>query len=282
MRIRQKSMAQGLIIGMLSLGALDAHASESWIGPYIGMQVGYGEADLELEADHIPRPASGWSYPDFADLKGLTFDDTLKGGLAGIMAGYRWQKDDWVYGLEAAYSVTRIDAKDWTRADDQRAPLKPGDIVSAQDDEFDNELRSLATLSASLGRSFKGWLVYGKAGLAAGNLKTKVIDRNLDRNGVDTANNIGGGSDDQWLYGYTLATGARYRIASRWSLGVEYQYIRLTGSDIDPGGSGCYNTGTSIGSAPCSANGGELKPVKYEMEPEINLHSVLLNLNYHF
>lgn len=280
MRAKPKYMAQGLIFGILIASALDAHAAERWAGPYVGIQLGYGEADLELEAENVPRPDNGWSYPDFGGLNGLTFDDTLKGGLTGILAGYLWQQNDWVYGVEGSYSVARVDAKNWTRADDKRAPLQLGDIVSAQDDVFDNELRSLLTLSASLGRSFKDWLLYGKAGLAAGNLKTRVSDRNIDRNGVDTGNNIGGGSDDQWLYGYTLATGARYRITDSWSLGLVYLYVRLTGSDIDPGGSGCYNTGA--GSSACSANSGEFRAVRYEMKPEINLHSLLLNLNYHF
>lgn len=276
----KKSPTLILVLGLLTLCSLHANAADGWAGSYVGMQVGYGDADLELKAVDVPRPISGWSYPDFGGLNGLTFDDSLKGGLAGILAGYRWQQNDWVYGLEGTYSVTQIDAKDWTRADDKRAPIPPGGIVSKQDDVFDNKLRALFTMAASLGRNFDGWLIYGKAGFVAGNLRTRVSDHNIDRNGVNTGNNIGGGSDEQWLYGFTLGTGARYRLDEKWSLGVEYQYVRLTGPNIDPGGTGCFNTGA--GSAACSANGGALSPVKYDMEPEINLHSLLLNLNYHF
>jgi len=267
-------------LGFLIFFSSYANAYEDWAGSYVGIQVGYADADLELKAVDVPRPSSGWSYPDFGGLNGLTFDDSLKGALAGVLAGYRWEQNDWVYGLEGTYSLMQIDAKDWTRADDKRAPIPDGGIVSKQDDVFDNKLRSLLTMSASLGKNFNGLLIYAKAGFATGHLRAKVSDHNIDRNGVDTGNNIGGGSDEQWLNGYTLGTGARYRLDEKWSLGGEYQYVRLTGSNINPGGTGCFNTGA--GSAACSSNGGAFSPVKYEMDPEINLHSLMLNLNYHF
>jgi len=65
MDIRQKSLAQALVIAMLMASSLEAQAAESWIGPYIGMQVGYGEADLELEADNVTSSCQWLELPGF-------------------------------------------------------------------------------------------------------------------------------------------------------------------------------------------------------------------------
>ncbi len=99
-------------------------------GPFIGVNVGYGNSDLTLTATDVPRLSSGWSYPDFGGLNGITFDNQLKGALGGIDAGYNWNKDDWIYGVEASYSLLNFTHTDWTKTDDKRQPIASGGIVT--------------------------------------------------------------------------------------------------------------------------------------------------------
>src|SRR4029453_12008929 len=60
-----------------------------WTGFYIGGNGGWGQSK---------------SRPDFVDALGVDFRDgcaSRSGGLAGGQIGYRWQANQWVFGLEA-------------------------------------------------------------------------------------------------------------------------------------------------------------------------------------
>ena len=268
-----------LVAGLVSLAAQSALANEAgtFSGPFVGLHLGYGTGDLTLTAKDVPRLPTGWSYPDFGGLNTITFDDRLKGAGGGIDAGYNWTTEDWVYGGEASYSILSASHKDWTKADDKRQPISPGGIISGQDDVFSSDLQSLALLSVRLGRKLDKFLVYGRAGLAFGDYRLSALDENLAKNGSNTGNNTGGGSDKVWLTGYSVGVGGEYLVDARWSARLEYNLIKLNASNINPGGTGCYNTGA--GTAPCS---GVVGPVTYNLRPEIDLQLVAFHINYRF
>ena len=275
---RQKFL---FLLSLYFLTVQNVHANEArpYSGPFIGLNVGYGNSDLTLTATDVPRPSGGWSYPDFGGLNGITFDDQLNGALGGIDVGYNWNNEDWVYGVEASYALLDLNHSDWTKADDKRQP-NLGGIVSGQDDVFNSNLKSLALLSLRLGRKIDKLLLYGRAGFAAGNYHLSVVDQNISKTNNNTGNNTGRGSDKKWLTGYSVGVGGEYLLNESWSAGLEYNYVRLDASNINPGGTGCYNSPESV--LPYQACGGDIGPVTYKMRPEIDLQLMAFHINYHF
>ena len=269
-----------LTLYFLTVQNVLANEARPYSGPFIGLNVGYGNSDLTLTATDVPRPSGGWSYPDFGGLNGITFDDQLNGALGGIDVGYNWNNEDWVYGVEASYALLDLNHSDWTKADDKRQP-NLGGIVSGQDDVFNSNLKSLALLSLRLGRKIDKLLLYGRAGFAAGNYHLSVVDQNISKTGIDTENNKGRGSDKKWLTGYSVGVGGEYLLNESWSAGLEYNYVRLDASNINPGGTGCYNqVVNNVNKGPCT--GGDGLPVTYKMRPEIDLQLMAFHINYHF
>ena len=122
-------------------------------------------------------------------------------------------------------------------------------------------------------------LLYGRAGFAAGDYHLSVVDENISKTDNDTGNNTGRGSDKKWLTGYSVGVGGEYLLNESWSAGLEYNYVRLDASNINPGGTGCYNLG---GDPPIKCSGGVGLPVTYKMRPEIDLQLMAFHINYHF
>ena len=269
-----------LTLYFLTVQNVLANEARPYSGPFIGLNVGYGNSDLTLTATDVPRPSGGWSYPDFGGLNGITFDDQLNGALGGIDVGYNWNSEDWVYGVEASYALLDLNHSDWTKADDKRQP-NLGGIVSGQDDVFNSNLKSLALLSLRLGRKIDKLLFYGRAGFAAGNYHLSVVDQNISKTNNNTGNNTGRGSDKKWLTGYSVGVGGEYLLNESWSAGLEYNYVRLDSSNINPGGTGCYNQGNT-NLTRCSYLDGLERPVTYKMRPEIDLQLMAFHINYHF
>lgn len=267
------------VMTLVFLAAQAALANEAgtYSGQFFGVNAGYGNSDLTLTAKGVPRPPTGWSYPDFGGLNTITFDDQLKGAVGGIDAEYNWTTGNWVYGAEVSYSMLSASHKDWTKADDKRQPIPPGGIVSGQDDIFSSDLKSLALLSVRFDKQIDKLLIYGRAGLAIGDYHLAALDKNVAKNGSNTGNNTGGGSDKMWLTGYSIGIGGEYLLNESWSAGLEYNYVKLNASNINPGGAGCYNTGA--GTLPCS---GVTGPVNYNLRPEIDLRLIAFRLNYRF
>ena len=265
-----------LTLYFLTVQNVLANEARPYSGPFIGLNVGYGNSDLTLTATDVPRDSiNGWSYPDFGGLNGITFDDQLNGALGGIDVGYNWNNEDWVYGVEASYALLDLNHSDWTKADEKQSLFD-----TRQDDVFTSKLKSLALLSLRLGRKIDKLLIYGRAGLAVGDYHLSVVDENISKTDNDTGNNTGRGSDKKWLTGYSVGVGGEYLLNESWSAGLEYNYVRLDASNINPGGTGCYNSLAS--DPPYKACGGVIGPVTYKMRPEIDLQLMAFHINYHF
>lgn len=68
-----------------------------WAGPYVGVQLGFGDFDLDAT---LPPPA-GANIPQVINL-----DDD--GFLGGVHAGYNWDRGTLVYGVEGDIDFTDI------------------------------------------------------------------------------------------------------------------------------------------------------------------------------
>ncbi len=141
-------------------------ASYSWMGPYIGVNLGYEWAS----ANHSGANPNGFA--------------------GGIQAGYNWQINQFVYGLEADLQASG--------ADDTFANWK-----------FENPW--FGTVRGRLGYALNNILFYGTLGVAYGGGKLQGIFA----------------SDTNVHLGWTAGAGIEVGLTPHWSAKAEYLYVDL-------------------------------------------------------
>jgi len=113
-----------------------------WSGFYLGGHVGYGWADMSGAYD--ASDTSSQLFAEDLDLEGLVY---------GAHAGFNWQMDTLVFGIEGDVSLTDID-------DTGRPP------DSTEDERQSGEVDLLASVRARLGIARDDLLLYVTAGVA--------------------------------------------------------------------------------------------------------------------
>ncbi|TPI62564.1 porin family protein [Mesorhizobium sp. B3-1-3] len=164
-------------------------ASYDWSGFYIGANGGWGSSH------------SCWD----AQLAGLSFSEgchNATGGTVGAQLGYRWQRNDWVFGLEAQGN--------W-------ADLK-GSNVSEFIPPFIDRSRVdwFGLLTAQVGYSVDNALFYVKGGAAVTHDRFEVLF---------PPDIPAGKTGDQTRWGGALGAGLEYGFAPNWSLAIEYDHL---------------------------------------------------------
>ena len=160
-----------------------------WTGFYIGANGGWGESH---------------NCVNFADdLR--TFGEACRGrsgGLFGGQVGYRWQANQWVFGLEAQ--------GDWADLSNQRVSLlNPALSTRTKTD-------GIGLFTGQIGYAWNASLFYFKGGAAVTSNRFSVLD-NLT--GVELA----AASATRW--GGTVGVGWEYGFAPNWSAGIEYDHL---------------------------------------------------------
>ena len=160
-----------------------------WTGFYIGGHVGYG-----------------WADKHWTDAFGLNTSHTSDGFLGGGQAGFNYQINQLVLGIEGDVS--------W-------ANLKGGSaqtfgLAAPITSTFNSEVDWTSTLTGRLGVAFDRWLVYGKGGVAwAGDRYSTTR--------FQAPGTIAEITDTRW--GWTAGAGVEYAFAPQWSAKLEYNYM---------------------------------------------------------
>lgn len=151
-------------------------ATGDWTGAYVGGHIGWvsGNVDWEL----IPQPAPADSYG-------------IDGWLLGAQAGYNWQMDTFVLGIEGDVSL--------------------GDVTSDLDETgfIERQVNWEASLRARAGVTFDAILLYATAGVAALNSTSQIF---------------GTFDDTQTHIGWTIGAGVEAMVADNVSAKLEYRY----------------------------------------------------------
>ncbi len=180
-------------IGLLAIAGLSfvfttpsfAGPGGSWTGLYVGAQAGYA-----------------WGEDDTANTVALDWDGEhdIDGATGGVFAGYNYQKDKWVFGVELDAELSNVEGSDTT--------WFFGDSINA-------EITSRASARVRVGYTYDRALLYVTGGLAIANIDTTYID--------------GGASDnyDQTKSGWTLGAGVDYALTQNWAARLEYRYTDL-------------------------------------------------------
>lgn len=173
----------------------------SWEGGYVGLNLGYGGG----KAKHPFKYTD--SFYGYSERESV--DVTSSGFSGGIQAGWNFQYDSIVYGLEADIQASNV----------------KGDLKYRYSDSFGDDftvkagtkMKRFGTIRARVGHTVSDqFLVYGTAGFAAGQTESNA---SIEGIGSDKIKKVKGG--------WTAGVGAEYAFDDSWSLKSEYIYTDL-------------------------------------------------------
>lgn len=165
-------------------------ATFDWSGPYVGV---FGAA-VAVDGTFDGTCSGGCSYTDF-EHSGI-------GYAGGILGGWNYQMDSFVFGFEG----------DWAFG---------GTVATNDEPTIDTEIKfnNIATLRARAGFALDNTLLYFTGGLAAVDMEYGAV----------MASTV---SDGAWVYGWTAGGGLEHAFSDRLSGRLEYLYVGLDDADF--------------------------------------------------
>jgi outer membrane immunogenic protein len=168
----------------------------NWTGFYIGANGGWGESH------------NCW---DFVPVAGAIIPDGCRdrsGGVVGGQLGYRWQANQFVFGVEAQ--------GDWADLSNQRVSL----INSA----FSTRTKTdgIGLFTGQIGYAWDAALLYVKGGAAVTSNRFSILD-------TPSGAELAAASATRW--GGAVGVGFEYGFTPNWSIGAEYDHLFMGDSN---------------------------------------------------
>lgn len=176
--------------------------AERWAGFYAGVHAGYATGDADFDSA-APAPDGSISFDGF---------------IGGVQAGYNWQFNNLVFGVEGVLSYSDVEGS-------ETLAVGPGSITSTTSTEW----AGLARLRA--GYALDSILIYGTGGFAFARAEGGAIPTGL-----------GGGPEfvTETLTGWTAGAGVEAFVTETVSLRGEWTYTDYGSEDF------VYDGGTSV------------------------------------
>jgi outer membrane immunogenic protein len=161
-----------------------------WTGFYIGANGGWAQSR---------------NCVDFVTVTGAIIADACRdrsGGVVGGQIGYRWQANQWVFGLEAQ--------GDWADLSNTRTSLiNPAFSTRVKTD-------GIGLFTGQIGYAWNASLFYVKGGAAVTSNRFSILD-------TLTGFEFASASSTRW--GGTVGVGWEYGFVPNWSAGIEYDHL---------------------------------------------------------
>lgn len=193
-------IASFIMTGAAQAADIIEPAAYDWTGPYIGLQGGYAWGENDASAEQLVGTL---------DVESIDID----GFVGGFHAGYNWQADSFVFGIEGDGEFADIDGDADVVLDGDPEPI--GSI--------EQEIDWLASLRLRAGFALDRALFYATGGLAVGGVELSIIDEEGDEFTSE--------SDTEW--GWTVGGGLEFAFTDDLSARVEYRYTDLGDIEID-------------------------------------------------
>jgi outer membrane immunogenic protein len=177
-----------------------AQPQHDWRGFYVGGNAGYG----------VARNNSSAKFIDFSGDPLEAFVVSPAGGLFGAQAGYNWQHERWVFGVESDLQYSG-----------QKGEGCLDNCVGGHLLTVDQAIRWLGTTRGRAGYATASSLFYLTAGLAYGRVDTNGAFQ-VER-GTPPVPYSGSTTKAGWVLGGGIETS----IATNWSIKAEYLYVDL-------------------------------------------------------
>lgn len=185
-----------------------------WTGPYVGLQAGYGWGENDVKATQLDTSEIDVGRQAVGVFPERDGSIDMDGFIGGLHAGYNWQMDSLVLGVEGDIEYADLDGDT--------------DIVGANDfkiGEASQEIDWLGSLRLRAGFAFDRALIYATGGLAVGGVEVEGSLPNA-LNSEDASNN-----DTEW--GWTIGGGVEYALTDDLSARLEYRYTDLGDTEVD-------------------------------------------------
>jgi len=187
-----------------------------------------GAPVLAVAADNAPPPARQYAPPvPYYNWTGFYVgghvglgvdggDNGDSGFIGGGQAGFNYQVNQWVFGVEGTFSGTSI--KDSVSA----TFFVPGGGFGTAHAEA--SLDWVSTFAARFGWAYDRWLVYGKLGGAWAHVSADAT--------ASFAGLTAGVSTDRTASGWMLGLGTEYALRDNWTAKFEYNMLSF-GDDLE-------------------------------------------------
>lgn len=198
----KKFLLAGVVIISASTAAMAADfapepVAYDWSGFYIGLNAGAAWNNSSVDLD------------DGVTVFSLDDDGAVFTG--GAEAGYNWQMDSFVMGVETDFNYLGFDEEE---------DFGGGTSLDIEGDWF-------GTFRGRLGFAADNLLFYGTGGLAYGHGDIEACIGGV----CDSESNVN--------WGWTVGAGLQYGLNENWILGAEYLYVDLGNPDVSCGVVGC-------------------------------------------
>jgi outer membrane immunogenic protein len=237
----------GLAVSVLVISAVNASAADlapaplytkapafvpapvyNWTGFYIGGSVGYGWGSGAIDPRAIGT--QNGEFPDgpgqvAAQIAGLTPSNTNLGGvLGGVQAGYNWQFNRLVLGVETDFSGADIKGSASSNVNFPVVGFPPAAVATAL--TTSERLNSFGTLRGRAGFTvFDQVLLYVTGGFAFGQANSSIAVAQTE-NTTDTFTPSAANAS-RTLTGWTVGGGGEWAFGGNWSVKAEYLYFDL-------------------------------------------------------
>jgi outer membrane immunogenic protein len=197
----------------------------NWTGFYVGVNLGAARGTTDIDPNiGIPFPAFNnvaqtiFTPAQLGLFPGTSGSDTSV--IGGGQVGFNWQRDRWVWGLEADIDGTGL--KTTSSSGLTRTTLSGTQTVTAN---YSAEVDWIATVRARAGYTWNDrTLVYATAGVATASARLGTAYATVQPAPVPTPLTA---SDTEQMYGWTAGIGAEWAWSRNWSFGAEYRHVDL-------------------------------------------------------
>lgn len=192
-----------------------------WTGFYLGLNAGYGWGQNGGVNMNILDPGAAFFGPCLAAgscIGGMSYNND--GFVGGVQAGYNWQINQFVLGVEA--DIDYSDMSGSSALATVVAPFATGAFSSS------SEINWLATLRGRAGLAIDRGLIYATGGLAGGGVKDSFSW------GYPALGQVYNGSSSDTEWGWVAGAGFEYAMTDNFIVGAEVLYFDL-GSTTVPG-----------------------------------------------
>lgn len=212
--------------------------AHDWTGFYVGVHAGYGWGDNDVvttlrDGDGIALAATATN----------SFD--ADGAIGGFQAGYNFQVDQFVFGVEGEYSFSDVNGS--FNFDETRPEAIAG-----------GSLEWIAAIKGRAGITFDRTLVYATGGYAV------AKNEGFANNVFDAAPAIDVATGSETMDGYVVGLGIEHALTQNLSIRGEYNYYDFGSANFNMV-SDAYPEGVVL-----------------ETQPDITLNVVKVGLNYRF
>lgn len=164
----------------------------SWAGFYVGANVGGASART-----NVSNPDNNYVFFP----RGSSFNSNQTGIIGGLEAGYNWQFNSLVVGVEGDISAASLGRR--TLFGTANPP-----------DTFNASMTALGTVRGRIGWAFDRLLIYGTGGVAFANLKDQYVS-------LFPFTAAAGSSATGW----TAGGGIEYAFWGNWTAKAEYLHV---------------------------------------------------------